>query len=190
MESGNGYNLLWQTLALTVPGFDPTIPVMIPAWQDNDIFVFATSFALYLCLQAKKGVVYDDRTCSTTFLNAVLEPAYTDVITTLLTCINNYYSMDNEGYLPLHLCVMGLAAQLRKTAGKRASTLVPRVRRTAGLDGGWAYDVPVQGSLHVACLDAGNHDCPPPRDGRGNRDSFSPCPPQNCPYAQGGHGGS
>jgi hypothetical protein len=55
MESGNGYDLLWRTLALTVPEFDPTIPGMIPAWQDNDIFVFATSFALYFCLQAKKG---------------------------------------------------------------------------------------------------------------------------------------
>jgi hypothetical protein len=127
MESGNGYDLLWQIMALTVPGFDPTIPVMILAWQDDDIIVFSTSFALYFRIQAKKGVVSDNRTRSTTFLNAILKPTYTDVITTLLTCINNYYSTYDEGYLPLHLCVMGLAAQLHKTAGKRASALVPRV---------------------------------------------------------------
>ncbi len=30
MELGNGYDLLWQILVLTVPGFDPTIPVTIP----------------------------------------------------------------------------------------------------------------------------------------------------------------
>jgi hypothetical protein len=66
MESGNGYNLLWQILVLMVPGFDPTIPVMIPVWQDDNIFEFATSFSLYFRLQAKKGVIYDDRTRSTT----------------------------------------------------------------------------------------------------------------------------
>jgi hypothetical protein len=189
MESGNGYDLLWQILALTVLGFNPTIPVTIPAWQDDDIFFFATSFTLYFRIQAKKGVVSDNPTHSTTFLNAILEPTYTNVITTLLTCINNYYSTYDEGYLPLHLCVMGLAAQLHKTAGKRASALVPRIGRTAGLDGGWAYDVPIQGSPRIARLDAGNHDRPPPRDGRGNRELFSPRPPQYRPYVQGGRGG-
>jgi hypothetical protein len=109
MESGNGYNLLWRVLILTVPGFDPTIPVTIPVWQDEDIFEFVTSFCLYFWLQAKKGVVNDDRSCSTTFLNAVLNPAYTNVITTLLTCINNYYIADDEGYLPNHLCVIVLS---------------------------------------------------------------------------------
>jgi hypothetical protein len=125
MESGNGYNLLWKILVLMVPGFNPSILVMIPVWQDNNIFEFGTSFSLYFRLQTKKGVVYDDRTRSTIFLNAVLNPAYTDVITTFLTCINNYYSMDDEGYLPIHLCVMGLASQLHKNARARASVVVP-----------------------------------------------------------------
>ena len=30
MESGNGYDLLWCVLSLLVPGFDPTLPVIIP----------------------------------------------------------------------------------------------------------------------------------------------------------------
>ncbi len=137
MESGNGYDLLWHILMLTVPGFNPTIPVTIPAWQDNDIFEFATSFSLYFWLQTKKGVVYDNCTHSTTFLNAVLNPAYTYVITTLLTCINNYYAADDEGYLPIHLCVMGLASQLHKNACARASAVVPCACQTAGFKGGW-----------------------------------------------------
>jgi hypothetical protein len=126
MESGNGYDLLWQILVLTVPGFNPTILVTIPVWQDDIIFEFATSFRLYFRLQAKKGVVYNDHTRSTTLLNAVLNPAYTDVITTLLTCINNYYAVDDKGYLPIHLCVMGLASQLHKNACAQASAVVPR----------------------------------------------------------------
>jgi hypothetical protein len=85
---------------------------------------------------------------------------------------------------------MGLAAQLHKTVGKHASALVPRVRRTAGLDRGWAYDVPIQGSPRIARLNAGSHDRPPPRDGRGNCNSFGPRPPQNRPYVHGGRGGS
>ena len=31
MESGNGYDLLWRMMALSVPGFDPTRQVKIPA---------------------------------------------------------------------------------------------------------------------------------------------------------------
>jgi hypothetical protein len=41
-ESGNGYNLLWRMLALSVPGFNSSIPVKIPVWQDDDIFDFAS----------------------------------------------------------------------------------------------------------------------------------------------------
>ena len=37
MESGNGYDLLWRVMALSVPGFDPTRQVTIPAWDDADI---------------------------------------------------------------------------------------------------------------------------------------------------------
>ena len=87
MESGNGFDLLWRVMALLVPGFDPTCKITLPAWDDNDIFDFALSFLLYFQLQAKKGVIQDDRTNSISFLNAITEPAYADAITTLMTCI-------------------------------------------------------------------------------------------------------
>ena len=71
MDSGNGYDLLWRVMALLVPGFDLTLQVKIPAWDDDDIFDFALSFLLYFRLQAKKGVAQDDRTNSIAFLNAI-----------------------------------------------------------------------------------------------------------------------
>jgi hypothetical protein len=189
MESGNGYNLLWQILMLTVLGFDPTIPVMLPAWKDEDIFKFATLFYLYFWLQAKKGVVNDDRIRSTTFLNAVLDPAYTDVITTLLTCINNYFAPEDEGYLPINLCIMGLASH-HHNVQTRAHAVVPRARRAVGLEDAWEYAVPIQGSPRVAHTNAGGcGDRPPPRDGRGSCKPFGAFPAYNRPFVQGGHGG-
>ena len=80
--------------------WDPTIQVKIPVWMDDDIFDFALSFLLYFHLQAKKGVIQDDRTQSILFLNAITEPAYADVITTLYTCATNYVSGLDDGYLP------------------------------------------------------------------------------------------
>jgi hypothetical protein len=125
MEAGNGYDLLWRILMLTILGFDPTIPVTLLDWQDEDIFKFVTSFFLYFRLQAKKGVINDDRNHGTTFLNVVLDPAYTNVITTLLTCINNYFAPEDEGYLSINLCVMGLASQLHQNVQTRARAVVP-----------------------------------------------------------------
>jgi hypothetical protein len=33
-DSNNGYDLMWQLLALTVPGFDPAQHVLAPVWED------------------------------------------------------------------------------------------------------------------------------------------------------------
>jgi hypothetical protein len=133
MESGNGYDLLWRVMALLVPGFDPTLQVKIPVWNDNDIFDFALSFLLYFRLQAKKRVVQDDLTHSILFLNAISESAYADAIATLMTCITNYVSGLNDGYLPANLCIMGLATQLHSNARTRAHPVIPWVRRTLGM---------------------------------------------------------
>jgi hypothetical protein len=32
MDSGNGYDLMWRVLKLSVLGFDPAIPVKLPRW--------------------------------------------------------------------------------------------------------------------------------------------------------------
>jgi hypothetical protein len=172
-ELGNGYNLLWRILELTVPGFDPTNPIMFPVWRDEDIIGFAHAFLPYFCLQAKKGVYYDNRTCSMTFLQSIEESAYINTITTLLTCINNYYSPGNNRYLPSNLCVMGLVHQLNKMAKARVKLALPRVNKMAGSPyDNRNFDVLIQGSpLCVNPMDggrdAGGHNHPPYRDAHG-----------------------
>ncbi len=62
-ESNNGYDYLWRVLELTVPGFNPTVPIHAPIWSDvKDIFQFAQAFLLFFCLQAKVKFHNDDRT--------------------------------------------------------------------------------------------------------------------------------
>ena len=151
MDSGNGYDLMWHVLELSVPGFDPAIPVKFPCWGNND--TFDLSFTLYFCLQAKKGVVYDDHTQSTTFLAAVKDPAYVDVITTLTTCITNYYTAGNDGYLPSHLCTMGLATQLHNNAQARAWAIIPQAYHSVGWFQAHGFNVPIQGTLCAAHTD-------------------------------------
>jgi hypothetical protein len=129
METNNGFDLLWRVMALAVPGFDPTIPVPIPVWNTDDIFEFAAAFTLYYRLHGKKGVYHDDRTQSLTFLQTITEPAYAKGITSQLACVANTYLEIDNGYLPSHLCIMGLATQLHKGATNRASTILPMVRR-------------------------------------------------------------
>jgi hypothetical protein len=167
MDSGNSYDLIWRVLELSVPGFDPIIPVKLPRWGDNDVFTFALSFTLYFRLQANKGVVYNDRTQSTTFLTAVKDPAYVNVITTLTTCITNYYTAGDSGYLPSYLCTMGLATQLHKNAQARVRAIIPQVYHSVGQfqsDGFDVYrsvgqfqsdgfNVPIQGTPRAAHTD-------------------------------------
>ena len=82
-------------------------------------------------------MVQDDRTHSLTFLNAIAEPAYADTVTTLLTCITNYPTDMDDGYLPTHLCVMGLASQINTNARSRAVAVIPRIRRTIAMGDWW-----------------------------------------------------
>jgi hypothetical protein len=159
MEFGNGYDLLWRVLALLVPGFDPT-------------------------LQAKKGVVQDNQTNSILFLNAITEPAYADAITTLMTCITNYVSGIDDGYLPPNLCIMGLASQLHTNARTRARAVIPRVCRTLGMSvEEWDCGTIIQGSLRVVCL---ADERAPFQDSHGGRgDSRQGA---SRPFVQGGRG--
>jgi hypothetical protein len=67
-ETNNGYDYLWRILKLTVPGFDPVVPIQIPVWSEiEDIFKFAQAYLLYFRLQGKMNFHYDDRTRSGIF---------------------------------------------------------------------------------------------------------------------------
>ena len=149
-ESNNGFDLLWRVLELAVPGFDPSHQISAPVWNGEDIFEFCLSFVLYFRLQAKKGLVHDERTKSLTFLQAVQEPAYVDVITTLQAHIDTYLAQHDFGYLPPNLCMMGLATQMNKNARARVRDIFPRVaRRLAWDQDGWQPSTPEIQGYHV-----------------------------------------
>jgi hypothetical protein len=115
-------------MELLVLGFDPTLQISAPVWMGEGIFDFCLSYALYFCLQVKKGLLHDDHTKSITFLQAVHDPAYIDVVTTLQAHIDTFQSKD-FGYLPPTLYLMGLAAQMNKNAKARVRDILPCVRR-------------------------------------------------------------
>jgi hypothetical protein len=130
-ESNNGYDYLWRVLELTVPGFDPTIPIRVPTWSDcDDIFHFAQAFLLFFRLQAKVKFHYDDRTRSGMFLRAVQSTEFADTVTTLLSHVNSYRQEFDDGYLPSHLRLHGLATSIHQTTqGRLRDIASPRVRR-------------------------------------------------------------
>jgi hypothetical protein len=142
-ESNNGFDLLWRVLELAVPGLNPSLQISAPVWPGDDIFDFCLSYVLYFCLQAKKGLVHDERTKSLTFLQAVREPAYVAVITTLQAHIDTYLSKQDFGYLPPNLCMMGSASQMNKNARAWVREVLPRVaRRLAWEQNGWHPSTP------------------------------------------------
>jgi hypothetical protein len=150
VEWNNGFDLLWRVLELAVPGFDPSHQISAPVWIGDDIFDFCLSYVLYFCLQAKKGLVHDERTKSLTFLQAVREPAYVDVITTLQAHIDTYLSQQDFGYLPPNRCMMGLASQMNKNAWARVREVLPRVaRRLAWDQDGWHSSTPEIQGYHI-----------------------------------------
>ena len=127
-ESGNGYDLLWRVMELAVPGVDPAIQASAPIWNGDDIFDFCLAFVLYFRLMAKKGLVHDEQTKSISFLQVIREPAYVDVITTLHAHIDTFQSPD-LGYLPPHLCMIGLATQMHKNVRAQVRDIFPCVHR-------------------------------------------------------------
>ncbi len=114
-------------IELLVPSFNPTLQISAPVWMGEGIFDFCLSYVIYFCLQVKKGLLHDNCTKSITFLQAVHDPVYIDVIATLQAHIDTFQSKD-FGYLPPTLCMMGLAAQMNKNARARVRDIVPCVQ--------------------------------------------------------------
>ena len=164
-ESTNGYDYLWRVLELTVPGFDPIVPIQLPVWADHtDIFHFVQGYLLYFRLQAKQNFHYDERTRSGIFLRAIQHSDYADTVTTLQSQVNTYREFD-EGYLPNHLRLHGLATSIHQNSMSRQHDIGnPRVRRIAG------DMTPVQGIPRVYRVDRQRGD--DRRGGYGSRGGF------------------
>ena len=131
-ESNNGYDLLWRVLELTVPGFDPTVPILPPTWhRDSDVFDFCHAHLLYFRLQAKKNNYFDSRTRTSVFLRAIADSEYVDIVTLLQAQVNAFRSDTDDGYLPHHLRLSGIATLINTHAKNRVRDFAtPRISRT------------------------------------------------------------
>ena len=143
-ESNNGYDLLWRVLELTVPGFDPTVPILPPVWhRDSDMFNFCHAHLLYFRLQAKKNNYFDVRTRTSIFLRAIADSEYADIVTLLQAQVDSFRSTDgDDGYLPHHLRHSGIATLINTNAKARVRDFAsPRINRAFGSssDGASAY---------------------------------------------------
>ena len=128
-------------MALAVPGFDPTLHVSAPVWEDFlDILDFAHAHLLYFRLQAKVGLYYDSRRKSCTFLRAIQHTEYVDVVTLLQTSVETCRDPFDDGYLPAHLCLMGLALRIDNNRRSHVREVLPRVRRIQGSSAEPFYD--------------------------------------------------
>ena len=122
---------MWRILELTVPGFDPVVPIQIPSWSNaDDVFSFAQSYLLYFRLQSKQNFHYDDRTRSSIFLRAIQFSNFADTVTTLQSHVNSFREQYDEGYLPPHLRIHCLATSINQNTQSRMRDVIsPRVRR-------------------------------------------------------------
>ncbi len=115
--SRNGYDLLWRVMELFIPGFDTTIPIAQPYWRrDMDILEFSQRHLLYFCLQAKKNVYHSTRDRTNILIRAVAPSDYADIMTTLQTTVDAYRNPEDDGYLPNHLRINGIAMMINNNA--------------------------------------------------------------------------
>ena len=137
--SRNEYNLLWRILELFVPGFDPTIPIAQPIWtSDLSILDFCQSHMLHFHLQAKKNMFFSLKDRTTIFLCAITPLEYANVVTNLQTSVDAYRHPDNNGILPNHLRLDGIATLIHNNAKHRVRDLhSPWVHRVVGMDTTW-----------------------------------------------------
>jgi hypothetical protein len=100
---------------LTVPGFDLANSILVPVWSGvDDIFLFAQEFLLYFCLQEKLNFHFNDCRRSNIFLWAIQSSEFADTATVLQTQINLFRFEYDDGFLPPHLHLHGLATSIHQ----------------------------------------------------------------------------
>jgi hypothetical protein len=133
VDSNNGFNLMWRILVLAVPGFKSMNLVQVPTWtSQTDILSFCRAHLLYFRLQAKHNMFFSARTQTNMFLQNIQPSEYADVVTTLQSLVNDYFSDDDDGVLPANLCINGIATAIYMNASacvRDVGLASPRVRR-------------------------------------------------------------
>jgi hypothetical protein len=138
-ESNNGYDLFWRVLELTIPGFDPTIPILPPVWsRDSEVFKFCQAYLLYFRLQSKKNNHFNARTRSCIFLRAISQTDYADIVTLLQAHLDSHRDAADDGHVPHHLWLSGLATMIHNNAKARVKDFAaPRIHKLDGMDSVW-----------------------------------------------------
>jgi hypothetical protein len=136
VESNNGFDLLWRILEIAVPGFKSMNPVQVPSWTpQTDVLSFCREHLLYFRLQSKHNMFFSACTQTNIFLRNIWLSDYADVVTTLQSQVNAYLADDDNGYLPVNLCINGIATAKHMNASARVRDVgfaPPQVRRVAG----------------------------------------------------------
>ena len=112
-NSGNGYELLWNLLVLTLPVFDPMVRAHFPLWEEQDQCVhrFADATLLYFQLQKKRGERFNLKEMSLQYLRGITESTYMGIITGLQTSVLSVTTTD----LPDELQISALATRIHQT---------------------------------------------------------------------------
>jgi hypothetical protein len=137
--SCNVYDLMWCILELFIPGFDPTIPIAQPQWlRDDNILDISQKHHLYFQLQVKKNMFFSSHDQTNIFLRAIAPSEYADVVTTIQTTIDAYRHPDDDGLLPEHLCLDGIAMMIHTDANFWVQDIsVPCIHQISGYDSPW-----------------------------------------------------
>ena len=132
--SKNGYDVVWNILFQSVPGFDPSKSLPAPTWTPNhDIFDFSEEFTTFFRVQRLLKIPQSDSTKSLMFLNAISSPEYIETVGILTTAVESKVFDDNNSPLPPHLQLHGLATRLAKITTSRVSAAItPYANRTFG----------------------------------------------------------
>jgi hypothetical protein len=150
-ESKNGYDLFWRILELAVPGFNPTIPIDQPWWDwDSDVLEFSREHELYFCLLAKKHVFIDVRTRTNMSLRAITSSEYANIVTNIQSHVDIFQHEDNNGFLPTHLRLRGIANLIHHNAKARVRDIGrPRIHRMLSSNGANDWPVDEYMSYHI-----------------------------------------
>ena len=132
--SKNGYDVVWNILYQSVPGFDPSKSLPTPTWTPNhDIFDFSEEFTTYFRVQRLLKQPQSDSTKSLMFLNAITSPEYIETVGILTTAVESKVFDNDNSPLPPHLQIHGLATRLAKISTTRVSAAItPYANRTFG----------------------------------------------------------
>jgi hypothetical protein len=99
----------------------------------EDIFSFAQEFLLYFHLQEKLNFHFDDRRQSNIFLRAIQSSEFANTATVLQSQINSFRFKYDDGFLPPHLHLHGLATSIHQNIQARLTSIAcPRTNMVTG----------------------------------------------------------